>query len=83
MQLKVDVTFYDTFSYTGEIPAINITNENFYGGFALGKTPFIDETIYYPKAEFLEGKKVGGIWEYNSKEIVLEKCKLEKFGSKY
>jgi len=83
MLKRVNVTFYDTFAYIGEIPSINITNENFYGGFAIGNIPFIDETIYYPKAEFYSGQKVGNQWSWSSKEIELEKCKLEKFGSKY
>ena len=83
MLKRVNVTFYDTFAYIGEIPSINITNENFYGGFAIGNIPFIDETIYYPKAKFYSGQKVGNQWSWSSKEIELEKCKLEKFGSKY
>ena len=83
MLKRVNVTFYDTFAYIGEIPSINITNENFYGGFAIGTIPFIDETIYYPKAEFYSGKKVGGEWNWSSKEIELERCNIEKFGSKY
>ena len=83
MLKRVNVTFYDTFAYIGEIPSINITNENFYGGFAIGNIPFIEETIYYPKAEFYSGQKVGNQWSWSSKEIELEKCKLEKFGSKY
>lgn len=83
MLKRVNVTFYDTFAYIGEIPSIDITNENFYGGFAIGNIPFIDETIYYPKAEFYSGQKVGNQWSWSSKEIELEKCKLEKFGSKY
>ena len=80
---RVNVTFYDTYAFIGEVPSINITNENFYGGFAIGSIPFIDETIYYPKAEFYSRKKIDGHWEWSSKEIQLERCKLEKFGSKY
>ena len=83
MLKRVNVTFYDTYAFIGEIPSIHITNENFYGGFALGSIPFIDETIYYPKAEFYSGQKIGGEWSWSSKEIEIERCKLEKFGSKY
>ena len=83
MLKRVNVTFYDTYAFIGEIPSINITNENFYGGFAIGNIPFIDETIYYPKAEFYSGKKVGSEWSWSSKEIEIERCKIEKFGSKY
>jgi len=32
---KRDITFYDTIAYLEEIPGIDLTNENFYGGFAL------------------------------------------------
>jgi hypothetical protein len=84
---KKDVTFYDTIAYLEEIPEIDVTNENFYGGFALENPEtydnFIDETIYYPKAYYKIGKLEGDNWIWNIKEIELEKCKLEKFGSFY
>ena len=84
---KRDVTFYDTIAYLEEIPEIDVTNENFYGGFALENPEtydnFIDETIYYPKAYYKIGKLEGDNWIWNIKEIELEKCKLEKFGSFY
>ena len=37
MIIKVDVTFYQTTTFTGEVPSIHLTNEIFYGGFALSK----------------------------------------------
>ena len=80
---KEEVSFYETYVYTGGIPSINLTNENFYGGFALGNPPFIDETIYYPKVEFYRGVREGGIMKYVSEEIEVERCNLEKFGSRY
>ena len=50
---RYDVTFYDTFLYEDKPPSIQLSNELFYGGFALEdpKTydSFIDEGIYYPK----------------------------------
>jgi len=80
---KKDVNFYETYEYTGETPSINITNEIFYGGFALGYTPFIDETIYYPKIEYWNGKKIGDNWNFTKKDIEIEVCQLENFDSKY
>ena len=84
---KKDVTFYDTIAYLDEIPEIDATNENFYGGFALEHPEtydnFIDETIYYPKAYYKIGRLEGDDWIWNIKEIELEECQLEKFGSSY
>ena len=80
---KVEVSFYETYAYSGDIPSINITNENFYGGFAMGQFPFIDETIYYPKVTYYKGKRVKGNWNWESKEIEIEVCKLENFDYRY
>ena len=84
---KRDITFYDTTAHLEEIPEIDATNENFYGGFALEHPEtydnFIDETIYYPKAYYKIGRLKGDDWIWNIKEIELEKCQLEKFGSTY
>ena len=64
-----------------------IQYENFYGGFALEHPEtydnFIDETIYFPKAYYKIGKLEGDNWIWNIKEIELEVCQLEKFGSFY
>ena len=87
MLKRKDLTFYDTYAYIDEPPIINITNERFYGGFVLEDPitfdTFIDETIYYPKAFFKTGKRDGDDWEWEIKEVELETCKLEKFGSSY
>ena len=80
---KEEVTFYETYAYSGDTPSINITNENFYGGFALGQFPFIDENIYYPKVEYFKGIRVNGEWKWESKEIEVEICKLENFDYRY
>ena len=46
-----DVTFYDSYAFTGEPPNINLTKEKFYGGFALGNPltlqTFVDNSIYF------------------------------------
>jgi hypothetical protein len=87
MLKRTDITFYDTFTYADEPPSIRITNENFYGGFAL-KDPqtydaFIDEGVYIPKAFFKRAERKGENFVWQIKEIELEPCKLEKFGSMY
>ena len=82
-----DMTFYDTFLYEDKPPSIQLSNEIFYGGFAIEdpKTydSFIDEGIYYPKAYFKRAERKGEEFEWDIRELELEKCKLEKFGSKF
>ena len=84
---RTDVTFYDTFTYAEEPSKIKITNENFFGGFALETPdtydPFIDETIYIPKAYFKRAERKGKNFVYDTQELELEPCKLENFGSFY
>ena len=84
---RVDVTFYDTFAFTGETPSIKLSSDNFYGGFGImspfTEDTFVDERYYFAKATFWEGKKVNGRWVWKDTNIPLEKCKLEKFGAKY
>ena len=87
MYLKIDVSFFQTETFTGEIPSLNLNNDLFYGGFALqdpatGQT-FIDEEIYYPIAIFRMGKKVDNNWKWEDRIIGVEQCKIEKFGTKY
>ena len=75
--MRLDITFYDSYSITEETPSINITNENFYLMFSVytdSGLPFIDESIYYPKAFFVEGEL---------EKIEVEKCNIDKIGSKY
>ena len=79
---KEEVNFYETYAYS-EVPSIDITNKIFYGGFALGDIPFINETIYYPKVEYYKGVRLGGIMNYTIEEIEIERCQLEKFGSTF
>ena len=84
---KIDVTFYQTTAFTGKIPSIHLTNENFYGGFALANArtlqPFIDESIYYIDLQFRTGERISNIWNWNITRIELEICQLEKFNPKY
>ena len=87
MLIKVDVTFYQTTAYTGEVPSIHLTNEIFYGGFALsnGQTlqPFIDETIYSIDLQFRTGQRIANVWNWKVQRIELEICNLDKFNPKY
>ena len=87
MLLKIDVTFYEFQAYTGEVPSIKLSNENFYGGFALADPdtllPYIDPTIYNIQAFFRSGKRVNGVWNWSIKPVQLETCKLDKFSPKY
>ena len=39
---RVDVTFYDSYTFKG-IPSIKLTNNEFYGGFGMGK--IVDERM--------------------------------------
>ena len=87
MLKKVDVTFYDTFIYAPEPPAVKITKENFYDGFALEDPitydTFIDESIYIPKTYFKRTERQKDNFEWQIKELELERCKLENFGLIY
>ena len=82
-----DVDFYQTTTFTGQTPSIHLTNEMFYGGFALGNPStlktFVDESIYYAEAYFISGHKEGNDWIFIPKPLEVEVCKLEKFGKGY
>ena len=84
---RVDISFYETYIYNEGVPFINLTRENYYGGFGLinvssGKT-FIDETIYTITGYYVDGEKIDDNWNYKYQNLEFEVCRLEKFGSKY
>ena len=89
MALKIDVSFIETQTWTGEIPKLQLNNNHFYGGFALLNPllmkPFIDESIYYVEATFVTGTKKDSQsdfeWDYQPLEV--EPCQLEKFGEDF
>ena len=87
MLKKEDVTFYDTYAFTGETPNIKLTKEKFYFGFAIGNPltleTFVDDSIYYVEAYYKKGKKEGSTWNWETIPLQLETCKLDKFGEKY
>ena len=84
---RLDVKFYDTNAYTGEIPSIQLNNDIFYGAFAFNipgtDTPYLDDRIYTISAKFVNQAKVNGQWEKNETDIIFKRCELSDFGSKY
>ena len=84
---KVDVTFYDSYAFTGQPPNIQLTKEKFYGGFALGNPltlqTFVDDSIYYVQAYYRRGVKDGSNWNWETIPLQIETCQIEKFGENY
>ena len=86
---KEDFIFYDTFSYNENTPpSISVTKDKFFGGFAIENEstydPFIDETIYKPKAFFkIKDRRNKEKWVENSTEINLITCNQTSFGEFY
>ena len=82
-----DGVFTDTNINPEKPDSIHLSNEIFYLGFAiedpLTYDTILDDRIYYPKAYFKRGVREGEEWIWEVKEVELERCKLEKFGSKY
>ena len=59
---KVDVTFYETYAFTGEIPSAILNKEIFAGGIGLinpmtGEN-YLNKSIYDVRAVFKRGKRV-------------------------
>ena len=77
---RVDVTFYDSYTFQG-LPSIMLTNNEFYGGFGMGG--IIDEQMYYLDVNYVSQVKVNGKWVENSTHLDTEICKLERFGPDY
>ena len=77
---RIDVTFYDSYTFKG-LPSIKLTNNEFYGGFGMGG--IVDERMYYLKVEYVSKVKVNGQWKKNKKELETEICQLDWFGSEY
>ena len=88
MYNHLDVMSYDTFTYISRNPSIKLSNDNFYGGFALENprnyNSFLDKTIYEAKAYFIEAVRNETEWKRKrEEEIQLEKCSIHKFGEKF
>ena len=84
---KVDVNFYETTTFTGEIPSLHLDNDMFYGGFGLmdvrTMTTFVDPTIYTAHARFYHQKKVGNTFDGVYDDVELEVCDPNKFGNNH
>ena len=55
MSKRIDITYYDSYSFTDETPSYTFTDENFFLVFAVTDEigePFINESIYYPVAHY-------------------------------
>lgn len=85
---KLDVTFYESFGYDGDIPSVVLSKEIFGGGIGI-KDPstgliYVNDSIYELKAKF----KIG---QTNEKDVLVFKeiplnltpCRLDLFGSHY
>ena len=77
---RVDMTFYDSYSFKG-LPSINLTNNEFYGGFGMGG--IVDERMYYLAVTYVSKWKVNGDWVTKTVPLQTEICKLEWFGPDY
>ena len=77
---RVDVTFYDSYTFKG-LPSIKLTNNEFYGGFGMGG--IVDERMYYINVTYVSKVKVNGKWKETVREMETEICQLDWFGSEY
>ena len=86
---KSDMKVHDSFLYQKEDPEMKINSSFFYFAFGVenyltGYTRFIDETIYYPKVEYVNKIKDGSIFKtIERKALNFDRCKSEKFGKDY
>ena len=80
---KSEISFYETYVFSGGIPSITITKENFNGGLAIGQIPLVDETIYYPKVEYYRGERINGEMHFTNQNIEIKICELDDFDPRY
>ena len=77
---RIDLTFYDSYTFKG-LPSINLTNNEFYGGFGMGG--IVDERMYYLDVFYVSKYKENGAWKEKKTKLETEICQLEWFGSEY
>ena len=77
---RVDMTFYDSYSFKG-LPSINLTNNEFYGGFGMGG--IVDERMYHLLVTYVSKWKVNGDWVSKTVELQTDICQLDWFGPDY
>ena len=85
---REEVRVSDSTVYPTQIPSIEINNDLFYISFGLEYpdtlTKFIDESIYYPEALFIEKIKENGEFILKSEKILnIERCDIKNFGEDY
>ena len=78
---RIDMTFYDSYTFNG-LPSIKLTNNEFFGGFGMGG--IIDERMYYLTVEYVSLVSQNGEWVTADYRLLdTEQCQLEWFGSEY
>ena len=77
---RIDVTFYDSYTFKG-LPSIKLSNNEFYGGFGMGG--IVDERMYHIKVTYVSKVKVNGVWQTTEREMETEICQLDWFGEEY
>ena len=77
---RVDMTFYDSYTFQG-LPSINVTNNEFYGGFGMGG--IADDRMYYLIVTYVSKWKVNGKWQNITKVLQTDICNIDWFGPDY
>ena len=83
---KRDLKVHDSLLFQKEAPEMIINPSLFYFAFGVenystGYTRFIEETIYFPKVEYVNKIKEGPVFKVSPLEY--ERCKEDKFGKDY
>ena len=86
---KRGLKVHDSILFQKEAPEMRINPNIFYFAFGVenystGYTRFIDETIYYPKVEYINKIKEGPSFKIiNISPLEYERCQEDKFGKDY
>ena len=80
MVRRIDVTFYDSYTFIG-LPSIKVTNNEFYAAFGMGG--IVDEQMYYLTVDYVSKVRVNGEFVGDPIPLETEICQLEKFGKDY
>ena len=80
MAKRVDVTFYDSYTFNG-LPSITLTNNEFYGAFSMGG--ITDERLYHISVTHVTEYYEDGEKKSKTSNLDIEKCQLEWFGPDY
>ena len=86
---KRGMKVHDSLLFQKEAPEMKLNSNLFYFAFGMenyltGYTRFIDETIYYPKVEYINKVKEGPNFKIKSENsLSFGRCQEEKFGKDY